>query len=115
MKKYYIRHDRDICIGCQACANICPKFWKMDDKDGKSNVIVDLDETTQKYHKYGDKIDTDFIYAKKTGNGEEELFGDENNVLDTDYELNKEAGECCPVNCIHIEEVQEKKVKKEKE
>ena len=37
------------------------------------------------------------------------LFGDENNVLDTDYELNKEAGECCPVNCIHIEEVQEKK------
>jgi ferredoxin len=28
-------HERDKCIGCGACAAICPKFWEMKD-DGKS-------------------------------------------------------------------------------
>jgi len=30
-----IQHDRDACIGCGACASICPDNWIMDD-DGKS-------------------------------------------------------------------------------
>ncbi|MCK4319127.1 ferredoxin [Candidatus Micrarchaeota archaeon] len=32
-----IIHDRDICIGCGACAVICPLHWEMD-PDGKVNL-----------------------------------------------------------------------------
>lgn len=35
MPKFKIIHERDLCIGCGACANICPVNWFMD-KDGKS-------------------------------------------------------------------------------
>ena len=28
-------HDRNICIGCGACAAVCPDYWEMGD-DGKS-------------------------------------------------------------------------------
>ncbi|MGV8176683.1 MAG: ferredoxin [Candidatus Bilamarchaeaceae archaeon] len=31
-------HDRNACIGCGACASVCPKFWKMGD-DGKSDLV----------------------------------------------------------------------------
>ena len=34
--KYKIVHDRPGCIGCGACAAICPKYWVMKD-DGKSS------------------------------------------------------------------------------
>lgn len=30
-------HEREKCIGCGACAAVCPDFWKMGD-DGKSNL-----------------------------------------------------------------------------
>ncbi|MEM5793620.1 MAG: ferredoxin [Candidatus Aenigmatarchaeota archaeon] len=30
-----IKHDRESCIGCGACASICPENWEMA-KDGKS-------------------------------------------------------------------------------
>lgn len=79
MKKYRIVHERDICIGCSACASVCPKYWEMD-KDGKSNI---------KGH-------------TKTGNGEEEILGTKQNPLAIDFESNLEAAESCPVNCIHI-------------
>lgn len=32
-----ITHDRPVCIGCGACAAVCPDFWEMGD-DGKSNL-----------------------------------------------------------------------------
>lgn len=32
-----IIHDRKICIGCGACAAVCPDFWEMAD-DGKSDL-----------------------------------------------------------------------------
>ena len=35
MTKFKIVHDRDKCIGCGACAGICPDNWEMAD-DGKS-------------------------------------------------------------------------------
>ena len=37
-KNYKIVHDREICIGCNACATICDKYWKMND-DGKADLI----------------------------------------------------------------------------
>jgi ferredoxin len=30
-------HKKDDCIGCGACAAICPDFWEMSD-DGKSKL-----------------------------------------------------------------------------
>jgi ferredoxin len=30
-------HDREACIGCGACAAVCPKFWDMS-ADGKSHL-----------------------------------------------------------------------------
>ncbi len=77
-KKYKIVHDRDICIGCAACASVCPKYWVME-SDGKSNIIG----------------------ARKTGRGEEETIG----PLDVDFQSNMEAAESCPVNCIHVLEI----------
>jgi ferredoxin len=80
VQKYKIDHDRDICIGCGACASVCPKYWFMAD-DGKSNVKG----------------------ATKTGEGEREILDN----LTTDYDCNKEAADSCPVNCIHIIEKKE--------
>lgn len=35
MPKFKIVHDRENCIGCGACASVCPENWEMAD-DGKS-------------------------------------------------------------------------------
>ena len=57
-KKYNIIHDRDICIGCSACASVCPKHWIME-PDGKSSIVNHV----------------------KSGNGEEELLGSNDDPL----------------------------------
>ena len=36
MPKFKITQNRDKCIGCGACAAVCPDNWFMDD-DGKSS------------------------------------------------------------------------------
>ena len=83
-KKYRIIHDRDICIGCSACASVCPKYWIME-QDGKSSIVGHT----------------------KTGRGEEEILGTTEQPLTIDFEGNFEAADVCPVNCIHIKEVKE--------
>jgi len=83
--KYKIVHDRDICIGCSACASVCPKYWEMDQSDGKSDIVG----------------------GTKTGNGEEEVLGSSESPLTEDFDSNKEAAESCPVNCIHLHEIKE--------
>lgn len=83
-KNYKIIHDRDICIGCSACASVCPKHWFMDN-DGKSSIHNHI----------------------KTGDGEEEILGTNETPLTEDFEGNMDAAESCPVNCIHIYEVKE--------
>ena len=75
VSKYKILHDRPECIGCSACASVAPSYWKMD-SDGKSDVIG----------------------AQKVG--EQEIL-----VLEKDFDLNNDAAESCPVNCIHIFEI----------
>ena len=83
-KNYRIIHDRDICIGCSACASVCPKHWIME-SDGKSSIVNHV----------------------KSGNGEEELLGSVEEPLQEDFEANMDAAESCPVNCIHLKEVKE--------
>lgn len=84
VEKYKIVHDRDVCIGCAACASVCPSYWEMKD-DGKSSIIG----------------------GEHTGNGEEEIKGTNDAPLTEDFESNNEAAESCPVNCIHIHEVKD--------
>lgn len=72
--KYKIDHDRPNCIGCGACAAICPDFWEMGD-DGLSNIKG----------------------GKKLPDETEEL-----EIEEEDFEKNMEAAESCPVNVIHI-------------
>jgi ferredoxin len=45
MAKFIVNFQREKCIGCGACAAICPANWQMKD-DGKANPIeVELEET----------------------------------------------------------------------
>jgi len=44
MAKYKIEHDRENCIGCGACASVCPANWSMA-KDNKSKPKkTDIDD-----------------------------------------------------------------------
>jgi ferredoxin len=38
MAKFKITQDRNACIGCGACAAVCPDNWKMA-SDGKSKPV----------------------------------------------------------------------------
>ena len=70
-----ITHEREKCIGCGACASVCPKFFEMAD-DGKADLI-------------GGK--------KKGAKFELEVKGEH------EADCAKEAAEGCPVECIHVE------------
>jgi ferredoxin len=67
-----IIHERDKCIGCGACASICPKFWDLSE-DGKATLKNSS--------------------SNQDGNYEIEL-----EML----ECNQEAADSCPVQCIMI-------------
>lgn len=86
INRYKIIHDRESCIGCGACASVCPKYWEMD-SDGKSNII-------------GAKKSDEYF----TGG---ENLGTNSEPLTSDGDINNEAAESCPVNCIHIHEITE--------
>ena len=70
-------HERTICIGCGACAVLCPKHWEMAD-DGKATLKK----------------------SERTKNGENII---DTIVLD-ENEGNAEAAESCPVDCIRVKE-----------
>lgn len=84
-KKYMIEHDRETCIGCSACASVCPKYWTMA-TDGKSNLEGHTEEA----------------------NGNQTL-GTIEKPIEIDFDSNMDAAESCPVNCIHISEIKEDK------
>lgn len=74
MSSLKVIHDRDRCIGCNACVVAAPQSWIMDEKEGKSVLIG----------------------SKKKGNvhvGE---------IFDCDKEDNERAALACPVNIIKI-------------
>lgn len=72
-KKYRITYDRQNCIGAAACEAVCPKFWHVG-SDGKADL--------KGSKKSGDKFVLD--------------------IAEEDLKCNKEAAEGCPVNVIHI-------------
>lgn len=39
MSSLKIIHDRQNCIGCNACVTIAPQNWFMDDKEGKATLV----------------------------------------------------------------------------
>jgi ferredoxin len=73
-RKFVVCHFRDRCIGCGACAMVCPKYWTIED-DGKAK-IKDA-ETIKNF----DRAEVDL----------------------EDYNENKLASELCPTNVIKID------------
>ncbi|MAG47173.1 ferredoxin [archaeon] len=82
-KKYKLLHDRPTCIGCAACPAVAPDFWEMTEDGLKSDI------------KGGKNLDNEW----------QEL-----EIEEKDVEVNKEAAECCPVDCIHIEDKEGKRI-----
>ena len=74
MADYSVEHDRPNCIGCGACAAVCPSFWEMSG-DGKSDLK-------------GVKYDGSGLGALE--------------VAEKDFACNKLAADSCPVNVIHV-------------
>lgn len=72
--------DRKGCIGAAACAAVAPKFWKMNDEDGK----------------------VDLIGGKASKNNEHQ----EIEIDEADLQMNKEAADVCPVKVIVIKNKQ---------
>lgn len=69
-----IIHERNKCIGCGACASICPKMFEMSDKDG----LAILKNSKEKNDAY--ELETE------------------------NMECAKEAADICPVKIIRIED-----------
>jgi ferredoxin len=67
-------HDTPGCIGCGACAAICPDFWELGD-DGKAHL------KGAKVTKEGDEITKEELKVKEAG-------------------CNKDAAESCPAKVI---------------
>ncbi|RUT78355.1 ferredoxin [Ancylomarina longa] len=70
-----IIHQRKKCIGCSYCVEIAPAFWKMNERDGRCDLIG------------SDGRNGQFIL---------EIFEDE-------LRLNQRVSELCPAKCIRIE------------
>lgn len=78
MTRFLLEHDRPNCIGCAACVAVNPKNWKMCD-DNKTDVIG--------------------------GRGRKDNW-QELEIDSAEFEPNKEAAEACPVNVIHLKNME---------
>lgn len=67
--------ERDGCIGCSACTGVCPQYWRMNDEDGKADLI-----------------------GSKSGDGGRFML----ELRDDGLECNREAEKVCPVDVIKI-------------
>lgn len=78
-KKYKIIYHREGCIGAAPCTAVAPDFWTLNDStDGKADLQKSKNPT-------------------KLDNGDFELIIEEKDLAE-----NMEAAEGCPVNVIHI-------------
>ena len=82
-KKYKIVYKRNDCIGAGPCMAVAPDFWTLNEaQDGRADIVKEKE-------------------PKKLENNDQEIIIDEK-----DLEVNMEAAEGCPVNVIHIYEVE---------
>ena len=72
-----IIHHRAKCIGCGYCVEVASYRWRMNENDGKSDLI--------------------------SSKNKKEIYNLV--VADDEYEDNKEAAELCPVKIIKVEKV----------
>lgn len=79
-KKFLMTLDRKGCIGAAACAAVAPKFWKMNEDDGK----------------------VDLIGGKSLENNDKQ----EMEIDEADLQVNKDAADVCPVKVIVIKDKQ---------
>ena len=80
-KKFKITYDREGCIGAAACVAVNPEAWEIDD-DGKANLLVG-ETDTEKKRAIKEKI-----------------------IDEKDLQVNLEAAQSCPVQVIHIEDLE---------
>ena len=69
-----VRYEKEKCIGCGACAAVAPEFWDM---EGEKSVLKGSKEV---------KPDI-FLH----------------DIKDSEFEINQDAADSCPVECIHLE------------
>ena len=81
MAKHKIEHQKELCIGCGACAAINPDDWEME----------------------GDKSHLKGSEKEKGPNGEQEFKV----IEEAELSKNQEAADSCPVPCIFIKKVEE--------
>lgn len=49
MAKYKITLDKDACIGCGACASVCPKLFELNEDEMKAHAKkADIDDADAK-------------------------------------------------------------------
>ena len=80
MGKFLVEFDKKKCVGSGVCEAFAPEFWKVME-DGKAELK-------------GSKLNEQ---------GMLELEIDEK-----DFEINKQAAEGCPPNCIHVTDLEKK-------
>ena len=78
MAEFKILHYKEDCIGCGACAAICPEFWEMDDEG-----MAHLKESKKIDDHWERKIATEDARSR-----------------------NQEAVDVCPVSVIKLEEIE---------
>jgi ferredoxin len=74
-QKKWVIHYRKNCIGCGNCSFVCPKYWQMNQKDGKADLL-DSENIKDDIHKR--KLDIE------------------------DTEKNEMAAQLCPVGIIKV-------------
>jgi ferredoxin len=72
---YEVQHNRENCIGCGTCVDLCPDYWEMAD-DGKSQL--------------------------KSAESLNNKIGWEHVWFENDLDCNKDAESQCPVNVIFV-------------
>jgi len=75
MKKYKIVYEREGCIGVAACVAVNPEIWEMDEFNKAKLLQGSFNEDTGKFERIIDE---------------------------KDLKVNIEAAQVCPVNVIHI-------------
>jgi ferredoxin len=82
LAKFIVEIDKNACQGFGACVELCPKFFKLSDEDGKSTMLKD---------------------SKKVSEGGKVV----KEVFETDdLECAKQGADACPYNAIHVTDVE---------